>query len=80
MEKRQEKGRVREIKFGIRLNKEEKELLGTGMELCGYKQRSVFARDVLCGFAMRAIARYTTPKVVGEVLSQSDNEQKTNNI
>ena len=62
----------RRHRLDLRLNDEEMELLITSMELCNYTRKRAFAREVLCGFAMRAITRYTTPKVVEEVMSQSD--------
>ena len=63
----------RRHRLDVRLNDEEMELLTTSMELCNYTRKRAFAREVLCGFAMRAITRYTTPKVVEEVLTESIN-------
>ena len=62
----------RRHKLDVRLNDEELDLLSTGMELCGYTRKRAFAREVLCSFSMRAITKYTTPKIVDEVMSQSE--------
>jgi len=64
----------RKHRIDVRLNDEELELITTGMQLCNYTRLRVFARDVLCGFSMRAITRYTTPKIVNDVLTESIND------
>ena len=56
------------------LNDEENELFRTAKDLCGYNSSGMFVRDVLCGFSMRAISKYTTPKVVDEVMSEVKNQ------
>ena len=55
------------------LNDEELELFRSAMELCGYTTSGQFAREVLCSFSMRAITKYTTPKIVNDVLTESIN-------
>ena len=62
----------RRHRLDVRLNDEEMELLTTSMELCNYTRKRAFAREVLCSFSMRAITKYTTPKIVDEVMSQSN--------
>lgn len=69
---------VRTHRLYSRLNEEEKELIRSAMDLCGYTNAGQFVREVLCGFSMRAITRYTTPKIVDEVL-QTDHESLESN-
>ena len=55
------------------LNQDEWELFLTARDLCGYKTCGTFIRDILCGFTMNAIAKFSTPKIVDEVLTESIN-------